>query len=160
MRINLSGFRAALLTAIVLALPVAANASHNSTEVEAILLELEANRKMLVEENMSLTAERWAGFWNVYADYRAEIIIHEEEGLSLLQEFRDHFDGLTDERAAAILTAYFALEQKTLTIRSSYVDKFTQVISQKQALRFYQIENKIDAIIQADISSVTPLVAD
>ena len=160
MRINLSGFRTALLTAIILALPIAANASHNNTDVGAMLLELEANRKLLVEENMNLTAEKKEGYWNVYDDYRAEIMTHEKQGLSLLQEFRDHFDGLTDERAATILTGYFTLEQKTLTIRSSYVDKFTQIISQKQTLRFYQIENKIEAIIQAEISSVTPLVAD
>ena len=109
---------------------------------------------------MNLAAEEKADFWKVYDDYRAEIITLEKQGLSLLQEFRDHFDGLTDERAAKILTGYFALEQQTLAIRSSYVDKFTQVISQQQTLRFYQIENKIEAIIQADISSVTPLVAD
>jgi hypothetical protein len=160
MRINLSGFRAALLTAIILALPIAANASHNNTDVEAILVELEVNRRLLVEENMNLPVEKKEGFWKIYDDYRAEIMMHEKQGLSLLQEFRDHFDGLTDERAATILTSYFELEQKTLTIRSSYVDKFTQVITPKQTLRFYQIENKIEAIIQADISSVTPLVAD
>ena len=160
MRINLTRYLTALLTAVILTLPIAANASHNNTDIDAILVELEANRRLLVEENMNLAAEKKADFWKVYDDYRAEIITHEKQGLSLLREFRDHFDGLTDERAAKILTDYFALEQQTLTTRSNYVDKFTQVISQQQTLRFYQIENKIEAIIQADISSVTPLVAD
>ncbi len=160
MQINLTRYLTALLSAVILTLPIAANASHNSTDIDAILVELEANRRLLVEENMNLAAEKKVDFWKVYDDYRAEIITLEKQGLSLLQEFRDHFDGLTDERAAKILTGYFALEQQTLAIRSSYVDKFTQVISQQQTLRFYQIENKIEAIIQADISSVTPLVAD
>jgi hypothetical protein len=160
MQINLTRYLTVLLTAVTLALPIAANASHDNTDIEAILVELEANRKLLVEENMNLADEKKAGFWKVYDAYRTEIMVHEKQGLSLLREFRDHFDDLNNERAAKILANYFALEQETLTVRSSYIDNFTQVISQKQTLRFYQIENKLESIIQADISSVTPLVAD
>lgn len=160
MHSNLTRYLTVLLTAATLTLPIAANASHDNTDIEAILVELEANRKLLVEENMNLADEKKAGFWKVYDAYRTEIMVHEKQGLSLLREFRDHFDDLNNERAAKILANYFALEQKTLTVRSSYIDNFTQVISQKQTLRFYQIENKLESIIQADISSVTPLVAD
>jgi hypothetical protein len=160
MQINLTRYLTVLLTAVTLALPIAANASHDNTDIEAILVELETNRKLLVEENMNLADEKKAGFWKVYDAYRTEIMVHEKQGLSLLREFRDHFDDLNNERAAKILANYFALEQETLTVRSSYIDNFTQVISQKQTLRFYQIENKLESIIQADISSVTPLVAD
>jgi len=56
------------------------------------------------------------------------------------------------------MSTYFELEQKTLAVRQAYIGKFNAVISPKQTLRFYQIENKLAAIIQADISAVTPLV--
>ena len=123
MRIHLTQLTTALLTAMMLTIPLAATASHDQTDTEAILLELESNRKLLVAENMNLAAERQNAFWKVYDDYRSEIIQHEKQGLSLLREFREHFDDLTNERAAKVITDYFALEQKKLTVRSSYRGK-------------------------------------
>ena len=102
---------------------------------------------------MNITGATETDFWVVYDAYRLEIGALDAEGFRLLSEFRDHFDELTDVRANKVMSSYFELEQKTLAVRKAYIGKFNTVISPKQTLRFYQIENKLDAIIQADISA-------
>ena len=140
-------------------LPAISHSAHNDPEALAILEELEANRRLVVAENMALAAEMPA-FWELYDAYRVEIADLEAQGFSLLAEFRDHFENLSDARANDLLLSYFELEQKILAVRKAYVSKFNAVISPKRTLRFYQVENKLDSIIQADISAVTPLISE
>ena len=148
-----------MLLAITL-LPGLANADHNEEEIASILTELEENRRAVVAENMALNEKDSAVFWGVYDTYRGEIAEVQKQGMTLLREFHEHFEEITDDRANQVMATYFNLEIRTLEIRQAYVSKFNEVISPKQTLRFYQIENKLDSIIQADVSSVTPLVAD
>jgi len=139
--------------------PMQAHSSHNDPEALAALDELEANRRLIVAENMPVAATKPA-FWEVYDAYRSEIAGLEAQGFTLLREFRDHFEDLTDARANDLLVTYLEIEQQTLTVRRAYIAKFNAVISPQKTLRFYQVENKLDSIIQADISAVTPLVPD
>jgi hypothetical protein len=149
-----------LFASVSVLLPSLVHASHDSEEAAAILQQLEDNRRLIVAENMGLEDNGGDAFWGVYDVYRAEIAALDKQGFKLLREFRDHFEELTDERASNVISTYFDLEQQSLAVRQGYVAKFNEVLSSKQTLRFYQIENKLDAIIQADISSVTPLVPD
>lgn len=148
-----------IVTAGLCLLPAISHSAHNDPEALAILEELEANRRLVVAENMAVAAEMPA-FWELYDAYRLEIGDLEAQGFSLLAEFRDHFENLSDARANDLLLSYFELEQKILAVRKAYVSKFNAVISPKRTLRFYQVENKLDSIIQADISAVTPLISD
>jgi len=140
--------------------PLAANAAHDEPDIIAILAELEANRRAVVEENMALKADAGPKFWQRYEEYRSEIAALEQRGMKLLTEFRQHFDEITDDRANQIMAEYFNLEMQTLQVREKFVPRFNAVLSAKQTMRFYQIEIKLDSIIQADVSSVTPLVED
>jgi len=140
-------------------LPAIASSAHNDPKTVAILEELEANRRLVVAENMTVAASMPA-FWDVYDAYRSEISALQNQEFNLLSEFRDHFEDLTDPRANDLMTNYFELEQKMLAVRTAYIAKFNGVISPKKTLRFYQIESKLDSIIRSDVSSVTPLVPD
>lgn len=146
--------------AVCMLLSGAALASHDSADIDAIWAELETNRRVVVAENMSLSEASSAAFWNVYDEYRAEMGALEKQGLLLLREFHEHFEEVTDGRANQIMAAYFSHATKILKLREKYVPEFNRALSAKQTLRLYQIENKLDAIIQADISSVTPLVPE
>lgn len=141
-------------------LPVVSFATHDDEDALAILAELEANRRAVVAENLHLQDTNAQAFWGVYDAYRAEIAELEQQGFKLLREFRDHFEEITDERANQVMASYFSLEIQTLEVRRKYVSNFNEVIPARQTLRFYQIENKLDSIIEADISSVTPLVPE
>jgi hypothetical protein len=133
--------------------------AHSDSDSAAILEELEANRRLVVAENMTVAAAM-PEFWAVYDAYRQEIAELEGQGFDQLREFRDHFEEIDDTRANDLLLTYFKLEQEKLTVRSAYRAKFNEVISPKKTLRFYQVESKLDSIIRSDISAVTPLVPD
>jgi len=153
-------YTARLISVFVLYLISVATAfaDHDEADIGEILVQLEENRRMIVAENMLLDSDGANEFWRVYDKYRGEMSELGHKGFALLREFQAHFDELSDERALFVMTTYLDLQREELDVRERYIEEFNAVVPAKQTLRLYQIDNKVDAIIQSDISSVTPLV--
>jgi hypothetical protein len=58
---------------------------------------------------------------------------------------------MSDEVANKLLDEYMALEGAYLSLRQSYLHKFSKVLSGKRVARSYQIENKVKAIMEYDM---------
>jgi hypothetical protein len=74
-----------------------------------------------------------------------------------MMEFRDNFDGLSEEQAKKLLDDYIALEDDMHKLRKKWLKNFRAVLSEKTTLRYFQIENKLDAIIDFDLAQMVPL---
>jgi len=146
------------IAAVMLVLP-AGNlvAQQERDDTEAIKAQIQSNRQALVAENLTLGESEGEAFWPVYRDFHAERDGLLDRRINLLQAFRDNFDGLTGEQATQMLDDYFALEDDFLALRKKYLPIFREVLSDKQTLRYYQIENKMDSIIEYELSQVVPL---
>jgi hypothetical protein len=147
-----------VIAAVAIILPAASlMAQQNSAETEAVKAQIQSNRQALMAENLMLSESESADFWPVYQDFHAERDALLDRRINLLQEFRDNFDALDDAQATRMLDDYFALENDFLELRQEYLPKFRRVLSDKQTLRYYQIENKMDLIIEYELSQVLPL---
>lgn len=143
---------------IFLALGAAtAGAQDERAAIEAMRGQIQANRQALVAENLPLSAAESEAFWPVFREYRNEMSRLGDRRVALLTEFRDNFENLSEERARQILDDAFRLEEDILRLRKKYLPRFRQVLSEKQTLRYLQIENKLDTIIEYDLASVVPL---
>jgi len=65
--------------------------------------------------------------------------------------------GITADKAEEILKDAIKLEKDIVKLKSKYRSKFVKVLLPRAALRYYQIENKIDTIINYDIAMIVPL---
>ena len=147
-----------VIAAVAIILPAASlMAQQNSAETEAVKAQIQSNRQALMAENLMLSDAESVDFWPVYQDFHAERDALLNRRINLLQEFRDNFDALDDAQATRMLDDYFALENDFLELRQEYLPKFRRVLSDKQTLRYYQIENKMDLIIEYELSQILPL---
>jgi hypothetical protein len=53
---------------------------------------------------------------------------------------------------------YLAAEADRLKVRRDYIDEFAKVVPGLTVARFYQIENKIDAVVRYDLAATIPVV--
>ena len=65
---------------------------------------------------------------------------------------------MDDTKADAYLKELMALERDKVTVREKYVPKIRSVLPAQKAARFFQIENKLDAIVNVTLASEIPLV--
>lgn len=115
-------------------------------------------RQILREEMMLTDSERDA-FWPLYERYSAEKRQISERYLAALIEFVDryHNGDLTDEHASRLTKIYFDVEMAILNKRRSYVSRFGEFLSPVKVMRFFQLENKVEAEVNAALAMVIPL---
>lgn len=132
-------------------------AQQERDEIELMLAQIRTNRQAIVTENLALTAGESAVFWPLYRQFQNDRASMVDRTMKMLTEFRDNFDGLSEEQAKALVDEYFKIQKEELRLNEKYLREFRKILSQKKTLRYFQIENKLDAIIDYDLSQVIPL---
>ena len=159
--------RSRLLLATAFALGVAASAVRaaepaasvsKDTELDILLDTLRANRKALVAVNLHLSDDEAVKFWPLYDRYQKELGAVADRGLALVQDYVAHFRDMSDEKALQLSETYLGAESDRLKIRTSYLPEFAKILPGRTVARFYQIENKIDAVIRYDLASTIPVI--
>ena len=76
---------------------------------------------------------------------------------SLIAAYAANFETMTDAKADAFFKDLLAIDRDRLTVRED-VPKVRAVLPAQKAARFFQIENKLDAIVNVVLASEIPLV--
>jgi len=118
---------------------------------------IQAERQVIVSRAMDLTTEEMQGFWPLYRDYRLEAAKVGDRILTLIVGYADSYDNLTDPAADKLLTEFVKIEQARARLKAKYLPKFKQVLPARKVARFYQLENKLDIAILAEIAANVPL---
>jgi hypothetical protein len=149
----------ALLTSVALVATAAPSFAQSATdELELVRVIIQAERKAVVATNMSLSDAESEAFWPVYNEFETAVRSVNDKRVKILTELARNFETLTDEQATDLLEQSFKFKQERVKVRKSYMKKFGKVLSGKQLARFYQIDGKIDTIIDFDIARAVPLV--
>ena len=119
---------------------------------------IRANKKAFVAANLTLTDAEAKDFWPLYDRYQAELKGVNDRLVKLIDDYTTHYRELTDAEAGKIAADYLAVEEDRAKVRRTYFADFTKVLPGKKAARFYQIENKMDAVIRYDLASHIPVV--
>jgi hypothetical protein len=150
-------FAAASLLALTIgpSRPAMAQSSQKQLDIAAA----RAQRKATVGANMNLTSDEAAKFWPVYDAYEGQMDSIEDRHVRELKEFAAKYQNYTDADAKKKLDEVMAIQQARLDVQKDFIPKFLAVVSQIKVTRFYQIDNKIQALIQCDIAQLVPLAA-
>jgi hypothetical protein len=118
---------------------------------------IQTERKALVMEALDLTPAQLAEVGAVYDRYLAELDQLEAQEVALLQRFLKSYKALSDLEAAEMLRAWGAHNQARLDLRKYFTREFSEVLPPRKVLRLWQIENKLDTIIDAQLTKDIPL---
>jgi len=143
--------------AVMFGLAESALARTEADTIAAVRAQISANRQALVAENLGLAKEESERFWPLYREFHNKRDELMDRRMTLLRDFRDNFDTLTNEQSRQLLDDYLSLQQDLLKLKKNYVKKFRKVLSDKMTLRYFQIENKMDTIIDSELTQVVPL---
>ena len=135
-----------------------ARAADLEADREVLINTLRANRRALVAVNLNLTSEEGAKFWPLYDRYWGEMSAIGDRGLAVVNDYVEHYKDLSNEKALQLMTDYLAAEAERLKIRQKYLPEFAQVLPGRTVARFYQLENKIDALLRYEIAETIPVI--
>ncbi len=148
----------AVVPVILLGSAAPSRAQSTADEIELVRSIVQTGRKVVVAKNMQLTDAESEAFWPVYNEFETAIRAVNDKRVKILSELARDFDTLSDEQAVDLLQQSFKFQQERVKVRKSFIRKFKKVLSGKRLTRFYQIDGKIDTMIDFDIARTVPLV--
>lgn len=152
------------LTAVILPSLVTAQVNPTFNElndaVEGARTLIQSERKLLIGQGLALTPEESNAFWPIYDKYMLDMKSAGDLRVKVITDYAANYANLTDDVAKQLIGDSLKYQDKVLKLRKSYLRKFRKALSEVKMARFYQIENKLDAITNFVLADQIPLVPE
>jgi hypothetical protein len=147
------------LALIVTAFPVASFAQDAtaSADEQILIKQIQTNRRGVYAEYLKLTDAESKAFWPIYDEYEAKSKVLVDRYLAMVNNFAEKYDTLTDAEGSEILKERLTIERKRLDLKVKYTDRIAKVLPGKKALRYAQLESRIENLTQRNIYTLIPL---
>ena len=146
-----------LLMVMVSVFTVAAQ-EKSADDMQIVREKVRADKKLLVAENMQLTEAEAKAFWPVYDQYQDELFLLRARTVKLINDFAGAYEKMSNETAKKLMDEYMTIESLGPKLRQTYLPKFRKVLPEAKVVRYYQIENKIQAVLMYELGRNIPLM--
>jgi hypothetical protein len=150
---------------ITLSCPLLASAQDESLQAQSIradeqiiLGRIMADKRAIYAQAMQLTDEESRGFWREYDEYEAKVKKLDDRFIRLVNDYAAKFSTMTDADAQQMLAAKMKIDFERMALQQAYTRKIAKVIPPTKALRYAQVESRIDNELQRELMQLIPLV--
>jgi hypothetical protein len=128
-----------------------------ATEIELTRAHIQKARQAIIADAMHLTEDESLAFWPAYRDYRVDMAHVGDRLVKVITEFVKADAALNDEQANRLMGEYLDIKAKDVSVKKKYVGVFRKLLPAPKVARFFQLENKLDAIVNYDLALTIPL---
>ncbi len=153
--------RVAMVVGVFLAMGITSIAlaeEQTADNMQIVRDKIQADKKLFIAENMNLTEKEAKAFWPVYESFQKDLSKLNDRTLKNIGAYAANFDKMSDDMAKKVVEEHLSIESDRLKLRQSYLPKFIKVLPYKKVMRYYQLENKIFAVVNYEAASHIPLV--
>jgi len=138
----------------------AAAGSQKASDQDLQLLreDIRSKKKQLIAANLILTDAEATKFWPVYDQYTADLVKINDQKYALIKEYADAWGTMTDAQALGYVNRWLAVDQQVAALRSKYVPIVNQVLPGKKTATFFQLDRRVQMMIDIQLASQLPLV--
>jgi hypothetical protein len=126
--------------------------------MEIVKEKISTDKKLFIATNMQLTESEAKAFWPVYEAYQAELGNLRDREIKLIEDFAANYETMSNDVAKNLLDNSLSIDSGHLKLRQSYLAKFRGVLQDTKVARYYQLESKIDAVLEFELARRIPLV--
>ena len=127
-------------------------------QVELSRAVIQAERQIIVASNMGLTEQEAEAFWPVFKDFQEALRKVSDRRADLILELAKEFNSLSGEKAQEMLKESLSIQAERTKLKQKFIGRFNKVLPPKKVVRYFQIENKLDSVIDYELAARIPLV--
>ena len=133
--------------------------SPNVTDEDIALLrkDLRAMKMQVIGENMSLSDTEGQKFWPIYNHYVKDLSEVNNQKYALLKQYAEMWSTMSDEDAMIYVRHWLEADGEAQALRLKYVPVVSQVLPGKKAATFFQLDRRLNMIIDLQLFSQVPL---
>jgi hypothetical protein len=120
--------------------------------------EMGQDRRAVVKAAMLLTPTEAKTFWPLYDEYRAEMRKVGDRRVKMISDYAAHRDAMSEDEAHRLMKEALEIEERIPEVKEDYMKKMMKVLSARTVARFFHIDSKLDAIVNAELAANIPLI--
>jgi hypothetical protein len=126
--------------------------------VELVRTQLKADKKVVVAEVLQLQPGEGDLFWPLYDEYNSAMYKIQTERVKLIKDFAANYTTMTPVKADELMLKAFEIKKDLLGLDKKYYARFKKVIPVTKAATYFQLENKIETLVNAKLAVEIPLM--
>jgi hypothetical protein len=128
------------------------------SDIAMLRADIRAKRKQVVAANMTLTADEATRFWPLFDQYTVAVRKINDKRWAMMKEYAASKGKMTDEQAKDHMQKSAAVDAELIELRVKYMPQFEKLVSPKQVVQFYQIDRRLDLLMNLQLSSLIPVI--
>ena len=150
---------------VAFACPLLASAQDEGVQVQSIradeqiiLSQIMTDKRAAYAQALQLTDEESRAFWPVYDEYEAKVKKIDDRFIRLVNDYAAKYSTMTDADARQMLVAKMKLDRDRMDLQQVYTKKIAKAVPAIKALRYAQVESRIDNELQRKVMGLVPIV--
>ena len=126
-------------------------------DIALLRRDLRAKKMQVIGQNMSLSDGEAQKFWPIYNHYVNDLHQVNNQKYALLKQYAEMWATMTDEEALIYVRHWLEADGEAQALRLKYVPVVSQVLPGKKAATFFQLDRRLNMIIDLQLFSQIPL---
>jgi outer membrane murein-binding lipoprotein Lpp len=140
--------------------PSAGQQQQLDQDVTLLRQDIRAKKKALMAANLQLTPDQATKFWPIYDQYTAELVKINDQKYAVIKEYAQSWGTMNDDQALSLIKRAIEVDTQVTQLRQKYIPIFNQVVPGKTTATFFQLDRRIQAMIDLQLAAQLPLVQD
>ena len=139
------------------AVPNIINPSITDEEIAMLRQDLRAKKMQVIGQNLSLSDDEAQKFWPIYNHYVKDLQVVNNQKYDLLKQYAHMWSTMTDQDAVIYVRHWLEVDAEVQALRVKYVPVVNQVLPGKKAATFFQLDRRLNMMIDLQLFSQIPL---
>jgi hypothetical protein len=126
-------------------------------DIALLRKDLRATKMQVIGENMSLSEEEGLKFWPIYNHYVKDLSQVNDQKYALLKQYAETWSTMSDQDALIYVRNWLEADGQAQAPRLQYVPVVSQVLPGRKAATFFQLDRRLNMIIDLQLFSQIPL---
>ena len=126
-------------------------------DIALLRKDLRAMKMQVIGQNMPLSDTEAQKFWPIYNHYVKDLQEVNNQKYALLKQYAEMWATMSDEDAMIYVRHWLEADGEAQALRLKYVPVVSQVLPGKKAATFFQLDRRLNMIVDLQLFSQIPL---
>ena len=126
-------------------------------DIALLRKDLRAAKMQVIGQNMSLSEDEGQKFWPIYNHYVKDLQVVNDQKYALLKQYAEMWATMSDQDAMIYVRHWLEVDAQVQALRLKYVPTVSQVLPGRKAATFFQLDRRLNMMIDLQLFSQIPL---
>ncbi len=128
--------------------------------MELLRSDVKKSKAQIMGEVMQLDSDQAQKFWPIYKDFETELSKVGDQVLAAVRSYAENYGKLTDPIADQLANKVLTLEQQRNALKKKYYDRMKASLGGITSMRFLQVENQLERLVDLQIAAQLPVASE